>query len=92
MALFVSLKDGVLVVRDEMPSFDQTVISWWYHDLENRMSSSGGQEGDEVDRPMDDDALAWITQHYLPLLKTRADIARDAPQQTHAYRESETAS
>ena len=69
MALSVSMKEGVLEVREELYSIDRTQVSWWYHDLVNRVSSSHGRENDELDRPMDDDAHAWVTKHYLPLVK-----------------------
>ena len=95
MALFVSMKEGVLVVRDELLSFDGTQVSWWYHDLENRTSSSDGKEGGELDRPMDDDAYAWIAMHYLPLLRdgSKAAASQAQAQVVHVRNtETETAS
>lgn len=66
MALFISEKDGVIEVRAELYSFTETEISWFYYDLQKRLVSSNGRQGDVPDRLMDDASYDWAVKYYVP--------------------------
>jgi hypothetical protein len=66
VALFVSEKDGVIEVRQEVYGFTQTEYKWWYYDLGNRTQSSNGCKGDPLDASMSDLTYGWVTQYYAP--------------------------
>lgn len=66
MALFISEKNGIIEVREEIHSFKDTKRSWSYYDLSNNLTSSHGKQGDALDRPLDAQMKAWAQQHYVP--------------------------
>lgn len=70
MALFISEKDGVIEVREEIYGFRDTTRSWSYYDLQNRRVSSHGRQGDIPDRPMTQQTYDWALKHYVPKIAT----------------------
>lgn len=66
MPLYISEKKGVMEVREEIFSFRDTKTSWFYYDMQNRMMSIHGRQGDKPDRPMDQSSYDWAVKHYVP--------------------------
>lgn len=66
LKISLNKETGVLAVREAQHSFRGTKRSYWYYDLQKRLKSSHGREGDTPDRPMSDADVAWVTMHYLP--------------------------
>lgn len=72
------LTPTLLELQDHQLSFVDTKVKFWYFDLEKRLVSSHGREGDTPDRPMGDERWSWVQEHYIPLAQKQAAEAAAA--------------
>lgn len=62
-------KDKIIEVKETIMSFHSDKFSYWYYDIINWKKSSLGKQHDKCDRVMVSNSIAWVKQHYLPLIK-----------------------
>lgn len=65
--LTFSLEEGCVIrVVETLMSYTTTQSRYWYYDLEKKLVSSHGKEGDVPDRPLTAEGLDWARRYYLP--------------------------
>lgn len=70
MALTYEMEGDVLHVTQTIHSFTDTQTQHWYYDTITWKVSGNGKLGDTCDRPMSEESIAWVREHYLPKLGT----------------------
>lgn len=66
--IVISVKQGLLCLKEVTHTPTQTLKNYWYYDLTNNLVSSHGQKNDKPCRPMTAGARSWVLRHFVPKL------------------------
>ena len=61
------LENKFLSVKEMIHSFVGTEVSFCYYDLDNRLKSCLGKEGETPSMAMSEADFSWVQKHYIPL-------------------------
>mgnify|MGYP001605571721 CR=1 FL=1 len=67
--LTCKLTGDILEVKETLHWASQTKVTHWYYNIRTWHHSSYGKPGDTPDRPMTQEAIAWVEKYYLPKVK-----------------------
>lgn len=71
------LDNGILRVKETICSCSENKVSFWHYDLEKRLRSVLGKDGEIPSMPMTEREYLWAIEIYVPLAE-KQKAARDA--------------
>lgn len=66
MISVTQIRPNVLEVVSSIYSFTKSTKQYWYYDLNSRLKSQHGKQGDAIDKHMSAVEYEWAVKYYLP--------------------------